>query len=219
MDKPQLDYNEYLRYVFAGGFGILTYLYLNPFVLQTLFDEKGTLKDSLFLVLLSFILGAFLYAIHRAMLYPICYKLNLVILRLTGQLKSSLKWWDFILTQNEVKKQDFRRWKQKVDSKSLSKNLLNWFAQVHFLYCCVWAMLISWLCTENLENGNFLTENWQLITGVFFIISLRNHYRSLLYDLDIQNQDEEIKLPPSPLPPTPPPQTQTPSSPTSHSKP
>ena len=193
MDKPQLNYNEYLRYTFAGGFGVLTYLYLNPTVRQTLFDEKGTLKDSLFLILLSLLLGSFLYAVHRAFLYPICYKLNLIILRISGKIKTTTSWDSFILTQDEVKTQDFRRWKQRANPKSFASNLLDWSAQIHFLYCCVWAMWVSYLFTKELPTDNFLTKKWVFVTVMLFIISLRNHYRSLLYDLDIVNHDEITK--------------------------
>lgn len=77
MDKLQLNYNEYLRYTFVGGFGVLTFLYLNPTVLQSLYDEKGSIKDSLLIALVSIIHGSLIYAIHRAILYPICYKINL----------------------------------------------------------------------------------------------------------------------------------------------
>lgn len=191
MDKPQLNYNEYLRYTFAGGFGILTYLYLNPTILKTLFDEKGTIKDSLFLILLSLLLGSFLYAIHRALLYPICYKINLIFLRQCKKITSTLNWRKYIFTQEEVMNQDFRRWKQRSNPKSFATNLLDWSAQIHFLYCCVWAMSISFLFTEKMPADNFLTSNWLLFTIGLFIISLRNHYRSLLYDIEIINHDEK----------------------------
>lgn len=190
MEKPQLNYNEYLRYTFAGGFGVLTYLYLNPTIRQTLFDENGTIKDSLFLVLLSLLLGSFLYAVHRAILYPICYKLNLIILRISGKTNNDLSWVKFIFTQDEVKRQDFRRWKQRANPKSFASNLLDWSAQIHFLYCCVWAMWLSFIFTENITTDNFLKKNWLLFTIILFVISLRNHYRSLLYDIDIVKHDQ-----------------------------
>lgn len=192
MEKPQLNYNEYLRYAFAGGFGVLTYLYLNPNIQKTLFNDKETIKDSLSLIVLSLLLGSFLYALHRAFLYPICLRINLVFLRLSNRLESNLNWWSFIFGQSVVKEQDFRRWKQRGNSKSFAKNLLDWSAQIHFLYCCVWAMVASWIFTINeIQNKNILTDNWLFFSLILFLISLRNHYRSLLYDMDIEKYDKD----------------------------
>ncbi len=191
MDKPQLNYNEYLRYTFAGGFGILTYLYLNPPILNTLFDEKGAIKDSLFLVLLSILLGSFLYTLHRAFLYPICLKVNYIFLRLSNIEETNIKWHKYVFTQEYIKKEDFRRWGQRDNPKSFAKNLIDWAAQVHFLYCCVWAILVSWIFTENITRENYLTKNWLYFTTAIFIISLRNHYRLLLYDIDVEKFDNK----------------------------
>ncbi len=98
MDKPQLNYNEYLRYTFAGGFGMLCYFFLQPNVYNGLFNKDGDFKDSLFLVFVALILGSFLYAVHRAILYPICLRINCVILILNKKQKiiAEIKWWAVI---------------------------------------------------------------------------------------------------------------------------
>lgn len=192
MDKPQLNYNEYLRYTFAGGFGVLTYMYLSSKKPAYFFNDKGHIEDSLFLLMISLLLGSFLYAIHRAMLYPVCLRFNLVVLRLYGKINDSSKWSRFIFSQKLVMEQDFRRWKQRDNPKSYAKHLLDWSAQIHFLYCCVWAMLFSWAFTinEKSSSNDLLRSWWPVISIVVLGISIRNHYRSLLYDLELANQDK-----------------------------
>lgn len=88
--------------------------------------------------------------------------------------------------------QDFRRWKQRDNPKSYAKHLLDWSAQIHFLYCCVWAMLFSWAFTinEKSSSNDLLRSWWPVISIVVLGISIRNHYRSLLYDLELANQDK-----------------------------
>lgn len=184
MEKTQLKYNEYLRYTFAGGIGVISYFYLNPCFFETLFKSEG-IKNSLFLVLLSLVFGSLVYSIHRAIMYPICYKLNLLILSLFNRVKyDKYLWYPFISSKLEMD-MDFRRWKQRQNEKSFSNNLLDWSAQIHFLYCTVWVLLTAKLLSDNSTNKIY----W--LIGFLFLISLINHYKSLIYDINLSDKDKE----------------------------
>lgn len=196
MDKPQLNYNEYLRYIFAGGFGMLCYFFLQPAVYRGIFNKDGDFKDSLFLVLVAMILGSFLYAVHRAALYPICLRINCIFLTLAKKftINAELNWWNILTGQKLFIQEDFRRWNQRDNPKSFAKHLLDWSAQIHFLYCCVWAMIAAKVFAfQKVDTTNCLVNSWYYIAAGLFLISLRNHYRSLLYDLSISKKDSTLK--------------------------
>ncbi len=209
MDKPQLNYNEYLRYTFAGGIGILSFLYLNPLYFNHLFKSEG-IKDSLFLVLASLITGSFLYAFHRAIIYPIIYKINLLFLLIFAEQKFKPKLLIGIIlpfTSTEFERDlDFRRWKQRQNPKSFAKDLLDWSAQIHFLYCSVIAIFIVKLFSINsnketieyiYDNGKSIfvykniLRNWHLL--VLLIVAMMNHIRSLKYDLELAKRDLDFE--------------------------
>ena len=50
-------------------------------------------------------------------------------------------------------------------------------------------MFTSWIITVNMPTDNFLNRNWIYFIIGLFCISVRNHYRSLLYDLEIETFD------------------------------
>jgi hypothetical protein len=186
MNKPQLNYNEYLRYTFSGGIGVISYLYLNPNCFDNLFDSAG-IKDSLFLILLSLVLGSLVYAIHRAILFPICSKVVLLILSAYRHVnfdKGLL--WPFTSSKLEIE-MSFRRWHQRDNPKSFSKNLLDWSAQIHFLYCSVWVLLVAKVLSPNTEN----TTITFFTIGCLFLITIINHYSSFLFDIKLEDKDKE----------------------------
>jgi hypothetical protein len=187
MDKPQLNYNEYLRYAFSGGIGVCAYLFLNPTLFDSLFKSEG-IKDSLFLILISLVIGSFVYAIHRAILYPICLKINFLILSLFGHLKFDKGFLNpFTVSKTEIE-MDFRRWFEREKPKSFSKNLLDWFAQIHFLYCSTWVLLTT-ILLKNEITQNYILNKWSI--SIVMLISLISHYRSLKYDLKIEEMDKK----------------------------
>jgi len=187
MEKPKLNYNEYLKYTFAGGIGVLIYIYLNP----ELIERNSSIKDSLVIILISLLFGSFIYSVHRAILYPICLKINYIILRLSKKVKPKNNWKNFIFSQDYVKTQDFRRWKERQNSKSFSNNLVDWHSQIHFLYCSVWAITFSIILSSKIAPDHLNLKNWFIPTAILLLIAFRNHYRSMLYDIDIEENDEK----------------------------
>jgi hypothetical protein len=194
MEKPTFNYNEYLRYVFAGGFGMLCYFFLQPNVYNSLFTKEGDFKDALFLVFAAMVIGSFLYGVHRAILYPICLRINYVILILYKKVKTRKKWWAVITGQQIMLDEDFRRWNQRDNPSSFARHLIDWSAQIHFLYCCVWAMIAARIFSfQHITPANFLKEYWWYFATALFMVALRSHYRSLLYDLAVAAKDEALK--------------------------
>jgi hypothetical protein len=205
MDKPQLNYNEYLRYTFAGGVGILSFLYLNPKYFDNLFQSEG-IKDSLFLILSALIIGSFIYAFHRAIIYPIIYKINLFILTIFRQLNFDLGLLQPFTSSKLERDMDFRRWKQRQNPKSFAKELLDWSAQIHFLYCCVIAIFIVKLFSTQSNNVTIsyvfdkgqaplvyknILRNWHLVA--LLIVAMINHIRSLVYDIELSQRDVDYE--------------------------
>lgn len=190
MENPKLNYNEYLKYTFAGGIEVLVYLLLNPEIKFKLIEGDSSIKNSLFIILISLLLGSFLYSVHRAILYPICLKINYIILRLSKRIKPKSNWINFVFSQEYVKKHDFRRWKERQNTKSFSNNLVDWHSQIHFLYCAVWAISFSIILSLKNTIDFFILQNWFILTSILLLIAFRSHYRSLLYDIDVAKNDK-----------------------------
>jgi hypothetical protein len=193
MDKLQLNYNEYLRYVFAGGFAIMCFVFLNFEKLTPFFQEKELDSYAFSILILCVLLGSFLYSIHRAIFYPIlCLKVNLIFLKLFRKIKKPPKWSELLLENEFIINEDFRRWHRRKNENSFSKNMLDWYSQIHYLYCCSWAMFLTgFFSLEQIKAPNILREYWWLFSFILYIFSLRSHYRSFLFDFKIDKKDRK----------------------------
>lgn len=185
---PKLNYNEYLKYVLSGGVGIISYYFLSPSNAQYFFQENELMKNSITSILFSLIIGSFIYGIHRSILYPVIYKIILILLIVFKKITTRVSCLQLITTFKEEKKQDFRRWKQRKKDLSISHDLIDWAAQIHFLYCCVWAMLGAFLFAY---PGIYKTieSNWIIFTILLFFVAGFSHFRFLVYDVSVKDYE------------------------------
>ena len=124
-----LNLNDLLRYGFAGAVFILVsaLAYQEPASLLLSKDISGALAAASSAAALT--IGCVIYALHRAVPYPLLYWLFRV---LNGRLESSIEL-------------DLRRWRNSGKAGALQPRLADWAAQVHFLYCVAWASLLALL--------------------------------------------------------------------------
>lgn len=124
-----LNLNDLLRYGFAGAvfFLVAALAFEQPGALLLDKEISGALAAASTAAALT--VGCVIYALHRAVPYPILYALCRVV---AGRHESSLEL-------------DIRRWKNMALNNPLQRHLSDWAAQVHFLYCTAWASIAALL--------------------------------------------------------------------------
>jgi hypothetical protein len=177
---PNLNLNELLRSGFAGAVFMLVAMgaFDNP---RTFFSEENSapLVLGALTTALGLTIGVVIYAIHRAVPYPLLY---FVMKTLTNRKHSMLDL-------------DVMRWKHSMNKDALQHKLQDWAAQVHFLYCLAWASVVA------LILGNAL--GWKVLPaygaavwlfGVFGICALWHHYRYQLWERRVFEEDAASAL-------------------------
>ena len=138
----QLKLEELLRYGFAGAIGLLAFVLCFCGWVDLAKSVPAITQGSV-LVGVALAIGTLLYAIHRAFLYQIIYRLVLGVL-----VAFRVNYFDkrlfllFVPSPLEVRL-DFLRWKRAKDQDYAQPRLAEWGAQIHFLYCSSWAVLLA----------------------------------------------------------------------------
>lgn len=198
MEKPSLNLNEYLRYFIAGAVSIICYLFLNPDTFEKI-DIRNNSLTSIPLALASFVFGALIYSVHRALLYPCYYRFMFIIRFIVSGFRRNRWDWGYLIPVHPSETQineDFRRWRERRIEKSFSNDLKEWASQVHFLYCSALAILIGILLTKvpseckSIEKEH-LCIAW-IVFGLLFLSGIIHHYRYLVYDLQTGRREERI---------------------------
>jgi len=146
----QLKLEELLRYSFAGAIGLFA-LVLCFGGLAALATTEPEITQASILDGVALALGALIYTAHRAVVYPLIYRLILVVLGLCSVYRfDKFLLVPFVPRPLEVRL-DFLRWKRAKDENYAQPRLAEWGAQVHFLYCSSWAVLLA------LEFGKHIT--------------------------------------------------------------
>lgn len=139
-----LTLDELLRYVFAGGIALLT-LYFSH---RGAFENRGSgnaFFDTSVLGAVALIVGSLIYSLHRALLYPLVYRVLTWLLYVRKKKRSErhgLKCCPYTPTELEFNL-DIEGWKRNQNEKSMQKNLNSWATQVHFLFCSTWAVVVG----------------------------------------------------------------------------
>ena len=171
------DINQALRYGVSGGFGV--------FVLLLSFSEPqlmgranaNMVSNEWIAILLSFMIGAIVYAAYRSVLFPPIYRLACTIVGRHSSLGSI----------------DIARWRR-LESKDsgLQKNMSEWGSQIHLLNtCAISGLSMIFLGSQaGLSKTNFHNISLRvcLLLLLFGLISLiRYEIREMeLFDGDQQ---------------------------------
>jgi hypothetical protein len=146
MEGPmqQLRLEELMRYVLAGAIGLVALVLGFLDISKPVGAVPGVTEVGL-LLFVTLALGSVVYAVHRALLYPLLYHMALLVLVLCGVYALDVRLFlPFFPAPLEVKL-DVLRWKRGRDHYAQPR-IAEWAAQVHFLYCSGWAMLsVLWL--------------------------------------------------------------------------
>ena len=172
-----LNLNDLLRYGFAGAVFILlaVFAFEEPRTLVVNKDVTGTLVALSTAAALT--IGCVIYAVHRAIPYPLLYQLFKL---LTGRTESTLEL-------------DVQRWKNGSKDKALQPRLADWAAQIHFLYCITWSSSASLLTGGALgwkKNPSYGAVWW--LVAAFASAALLHHYRYQRWERRIFTEDAKL---------------------------
>lgn len=173
-----LNLNDLLRYGFAGAvFLMLTVAaFENPQILLTKDYANSIVAAALLGV--GFTVGCILYALHRAVSYPVLY---FIFAKLTRRTNSTLEL-------------DITRWKNSSKVGALQPRMADWGAQVHFLYCVAWAGFASLLLGQLKDWKTTKLWLFVLLASVLFLASaLWHHYRYQKWERRIFEEDRAPK--------------------------
>ena len=150
-----LDLYEVLRYALAGVVGLLGLVALCPDA-RSLFGTETSLSEAAFVGAIALTWGTVIYAIHRAAVYPLLYRVVLIPYLWNAGLRWKLlvPYWSW----PEELARDRNRWGS-ADSPEKT-GLREWAAQVHFLYCSALALLSARgltfvFCCQHENSGSF----------------------------------------------------------------
>ncbi len=149
----KLKLNDLLRYAFSGGVDLLTLVFIYPSAF-CFFKSNDKVVDITLLNIVALIVGSLIYSLHRAVIFPICYRIVLIILCTSLFKKYKFEWEMLILwvpTRLELRL-DTERWQRRKNEKSLQAELTEWGSQIHFLYTTSWAIFGAIII------GNYLPE-------------------------------------------------------------
>lgn len=198
MEKLKL--NELLRYAFSGGVALLTLVFIYPSAF-CFFKSNDKVVDITLLSVLALIVGSLIYSLHRAVIYPIFYRIILIILctplfkKYKFEGKMLIPW---IPTRLELRL-DIERWQRRRKEKSLQAELTEWGSQIHFLYTTSWAIFVAIIIGKYLPEETVMNINniaYQIILGANCLILLPStiitHFRSQLYTEEVAKKEKEI---------------------------
>ena len=137
----KLNVNELLKYGFSGVLFFLAPLISFKQGLPLIKALPSNLLGLSAVLGVVLVIGSAIYALHRAILFPLFYKIGWIVV--------------YGRKQAYILKLDFKRWSRYMDSRSLQKNSREWASQIHFLYCSTCAVvplaLTYWSSEQSLD--------------------------------------------------------------------
>ena len=88
---------------------------------------------------------------------------------------------------------DIERWNLRGNVKSISKNIISWGSQVHFLFCAAFASLAVIVISKKI--GNYEVQRLQIVQFIFwflFIAGILDNIRLVLYDLQVKEHEKKL---------------------------
>jgi hypothetical protein len=179
----ELGLQQLLRYALPGGIGFAVLLFTYPEIACQI-QRLETGKEATLILGSALLLGAMVYNLHRALLFPPLFRL---VSRLTLEPKPE----GYNPYRPSVAELKVDRWRWKIKNKEERQRWDEWGAQTHFLYCAAWAI------TGALAVGYFVTarlnlevlSSFALLAVTALLAAIVNNYR-LLYSISA-----EMKLP------------------------
>ena len=192
MERFSID--NLLRYALAGGFTVLALLYGYSDSKDKLPKVDG-FKEEVILLGLVLLIGSLVYVVHRAFIYPLFYRIGLRIVWrkehwfwLSCPCCKGKQWgWLSVIVwcvRDPDIHIDMDRWSSREDPKSVRKNLGEWGAQVHYLYCATWSVLLGLWLGRLLGANSRSPEVGQLLVAScgLFMVAIIHHARLLFYE-------------------------------------
>ncbi len=173
MDK--LNLNELLRYGFAGALFLISLVSSFKEAQEIISKLPSDFFGATTVLGVVLVGGSLLYAVHRAVLYPIIYQLQSMVVYRNK----------YVDTQ---KLDALRNWMLLDGSVSKIQNLFsiglgNGGSQVHFLYCSLWAITLSLTLGAILEWSPTDIKILSLILlPIIGVSALISHYRFLRFE-------------------------------------
>lgn len=180
-----LTFQQIFRHVLPGGITLL--------VLLGVYDVSGSESDgqldatslggAALLSAVALVVGGLIYTLHRAIAYPLIYRVLLLVgpLRYDPKRKRA---WNILWPSDEEVERDILRWKKRKIEGSPVSMLSEWATQGHYLYCSAWAILIGHLVGSLLgwaTRSSLCCLSFWLV-GVFFAAGVYHHTRYLYFE-------------------------------------
>jgi len=168
-----LSLNDLLRYGFAGAvfFAVALVSFVKPQML--LLSDRNAALFSAGAAALALTIGCVVYALHRALTFPL---FALLVTRLAKR--------------GSLLDVDIQRWKNSQLPNSLQPKLSEWAAQIHLLYCIAWsaaaALGLGTVACWPTTPLHHLT-GW--LTLVFFLAAGVHHVRYQFWERRIFDVD------------------------------
>ena len=156
----ELGFQELLRYAFSGGISIASLLLTYPKITCLVGHIEGTREVTLILGAIL-LMGTLIYNLHRALLFPILFRVIAWIM-----LREKFKWSLLIPYWPSEAEIELDRWRWGLSDKARGP-WDEWGAQVHFLYCAAWAILLT-LTLGNCVAGPPNCRAWRIFLYLFF---------------------------------------------------
>jgi hypothetical protein len=178
----ELKFNEVLRYAFSGGIGLATFLVLPPAIAAHV-SKLEAIKVATLIGGIVLVIGVFVYNVHRALIFPLLFRTALLlVLRETDPERKKaegLKFWCPYRPTAAETSLDLWRWNQEQTKKHWDE----WGAQVHFLYCSVWAILGALVLALLAGSRWGKLQYWipALCFAVLTLVAALVHHLRLLY--------------------------------------
>jgi hypothetical protein len=172
-----LNFNEMLRYGASGVLAVLLAAIGFKYPVELLKSPDSVLSDGAVWLIILFTVGALGYSIYRAAIYPLIFRACLALLGRQVRLE------DFVRDQ----------WKNSLKTGALSPRLLEWGAQVHFLYgSAISSALIFIACASfGLEKTERFSTCLCVILTVFLAGSA-SQIRYLLTERWVTEHDKSL---------------------------
>ena len=180
-----LTFQQIFRYALAGGITLLVVLgvYFPPGSESDGQVDVTSLGDAALVSAVALVVGGLLYTLHRAIAYPLIYRVLLLFgpLRLDPAIKRA---WNIFWPSDEERDRDIARWKQRNTQGSAASNLSEWATQIHYLYCSGWGILVGhlvgWLLGWQTHSSLCRLSVWLVL--IVFVAGIYHHVRYLAFE-------------------------------------